>query len=157
MRKSPEWELHVCLKVLWLDPFPDIFLLGCCTGVSDKHRSAPLPSDAGHQSVAPVLAPPSLSAQSVCMNLHKHINGESRVWHSSQSWTNTQSYLNVPSVLGRYYSSGLYISLDLNTMTHVRDSDCLSPESFHRFCSPNIIFWTARTGKKNDSCRDCEA
>lgn len=92
MRKSPEWELHVCLKVLWLDPFPDIFLLGCCTGVSDKHRSAPLPSDAGHQSVAPVLLP-SLSAQSLCMNLHKHISGE-QGWHSSQSWTNTQSHLN---------------------------------------------------------------
>lgn len=54
-RRSPKWKLHVCLKVLWLDPFPDMLLLGSCTGVSDTHRSAPLPSDVGHQSFAPVL------------------------------------------------------------------------------------------------------
>lgn len=42
---------------LWLDPFSDISLLGCCPSVSDMHQSTPLPSGVGHQNVAPALFP----------------------------------------------------------------------------------------------------
>lgn len=45
------------IESLWLDPFSDVLLLGCCPSVSDMHQSAPLPSGVGHQSVAPALFP----------------------------------------------------------------------------------------------------
>lgn len=52
MRKSLKWKVHVCLKVLWLDPFPDISLPDTCTTVSHVHWSTPLPSGEGHRGAA---------------------------------------------------------------------------------------------------------
>lgn len=88
MRKSPKWKLHVCLKVLWLDPFPDILLLGSCTGVSDTHRSAPLPSDVGHQRVAPVLLPHL--QQNLCEWIRTETSVKGR-GGTAQSWTDVQT------------------------------------------------------------------
>lgn len=92
----------------------------------------------------------------LCVWICTNTSVESRVG-TALNRRQTRNRTSTPGVLGWYCGSGLYISyLDLNKMTHVRDWDWLSPESFHRFCSPNIIFWTAHTGK-NDSCRDCKA
>lgn len=156
-RKSPKWKLHVCLKVLWLDLFPDILPLGSCTGVSDSHRSAPSdvgPSDVGHQSVAPVLLPhlEQNLCEWICTNPPVKGRGGTAVNHGQTS---------KHPVLWYDYGASLYTSyLDLNKMIHFRDSDWLSPKSFQRFffffIYFNVIFWDC-SRRENDSCCDCKA
>lgn len=157
MRKSPKWKLHVCLKVLWLDPFPDISLLGSCTGVSDTHRSTPLPSDVGHQSVAPVLLPHL--QQNLCKRICTNTSVKGRGGVAQLSVMDRRAIIPQHPVLWYDYGSSLYMSyLDLNKMIHFRDSDWLSPESYQRFFLYIYIYnFLDCSHREDDSCCNCEA
>lgn len=150
MRKSPKWKLHVCLKVLWLDPFPDILLLGSCTGVSDTSSIRIYAVRCGASKCRPCTAPSS-SAESLPTKLHKHtseagVAGLPIMDRHANTWC-----CGMIGVSSRYMSY-----LDLNKMIRFRDSEWLSPESFLGFFF-YIYNFPDCSHREKDSCCDYKA